>query len=146
MRSPPTPWTHWPFRVVVTTATALLVDQAVLAGQFLSGTFTALQTHRENATAAGIAVLAAAVAAIPIRWPGRGPLWPALACLGLFGLLALQIAVGFARLLTVHVPLGVSIIALAVLLTVWAWRPHARPDARPEERVEASARPQRAAR
>lgn len=146
MRSPGTPWTHWPFRVVVTTATVLLVDQSVLAGQFLSGTFTALQTHRENATAAGIAVLAAALAAIPIRWPGRGPLWPALACLGLFGLVALQIAVGFARLLTVHVPLGVSIIALAVLLTVWAWRPHIRPGAQPDGRAEASAYSRRVAR
>lgn len=145
MRSTPTPWTLWPFRVVVTTATVLLVDQPVFAGQFLSGTFTALQTHRDNATTAGLAVLAAALAAIPIRWPGRGPLWPALASLGLFGLVALQIAVGFARLLTVHVPLGVSIITLAVLLTVWAWRPHTRPDARQEQRIEASAQSQRAA-
>lgn len=105
-------------------ATVLLVDQPIYAGQFLSGTFSALHTHRENATAAGIAVLVAAVAAVPIRWPGRGPLWPLLASLGLFVLIGGQIAIGFLRLLTVHIPLGVAIIVLAVLLTVWAWRPH----------------------
>jgi uncharacterized membrane protein YozB (DUF420 family) len=47
-----------------------------------------------------------------------------VAGLGLIGLIAGQIALGFARLLTVHIPLGVAIIVLAVLLTVWAWRPH----------------------
>jgi hypothetical protein len=120
----PARWTRWPFRIAMTVAAVLLFNQAVFAGQFLSGTFGALQTHRENATAAGIAVLIAGVAAIPIRWPGGGPAWPSLACLGLFALIALQIAMGFARVLTVHIPLGVSIILLAVLLLIWAWRPH----------------------
>jgi hypothetical protein len=122
-----TGWVYWPFRVVVSAAGVLLFNQAVFAGQFLSGTFGALHTHRENATAAGIVVLAAALAAVPIRWPGRGPSWPVFACLGLFGLVALQMRLGFARVLTVHVPLGVTIIALAALLVIWAWRPHHRP-------------------
>jgi hypothetical protein len=124
MARPRTPWIYWPFRLAVTAATVLLVDQSIYAGQFLSGTFSALHTHRENATAAGITVLVAALAAVPIRWPGRGPLWPLPASLGLFGLIAGQIVLGFLRLLTIHIPLGVAIIVLAVLLTVWAWRPH----------------------
>jgi heme A synthase len=115
----------------MTVAGVLLFDQAVFAGQFLSGTFGALNTHRENAKIAGIAMLVAAVAAIPIRRLGGGPLWPALACVGLFGLIALQIALGFARTLTVHVPLGVTIILLAVLLVIWAWRPPRAGSARP---------------
>jgi cell wall-associated NlpC family hydrolase len=120
-------WVYWPFRVVVSAAGVLLFNQAVFAGQFLAGTFGALHTHRENATVAGIVVLAAALAAVPIRWPGRGPSWPVFACLGLFGLIALQIMLGFARALTLHVPLGVAIILLAVLLVIWAWRPHRVP-------------------
>lgn len=136
---PHTPWTYWPFRLTVTAATVLLIDQSIYAGQFLSGMFGALHTHRENATAAGIVVLVAAMAAVPIRWPGRGPLWPLLACLGLFALIGGQIALGFLRLLTIHIPLGVTIIALAVLLAIWAWRPHppapARPPVEPEEAV-----------
>jgi hypothetical protein len=117
-------WVYWPFRVMISAAGVLLFNQAVFAGQFLSGTFGAVHTHRENATVAGIVVLAAALAAVPIRWPGRGPSWPIFACLGLFGLIALQMMLGFARVLTVHVPLGVAIIVLAVLLVSWAWRPH----------------------
>ena len=118
MASLRTPWTYWPYRLVVTVATVLLVDQPIYAGQFLSGSFSALHTHRENATAAGIAVLVAAVAAVPIRWPGSGPLWPLLASLGLFVLIGGQIAIGFLRLLAIHIPLGVAIIVLAVLLRV----------------------------
>jgi hypothetical protein len=34
---------------------------------------------------------------------------------------------GFARVLTVRVPLGVAIIVLAVLLVIWAWRTHHLP-------------------
>ncbi|GAA3347854.1 hypothetical protein GCM10020358_64200 [Amorphoplanes nipponensis] len=117
---------HWPFRLSMSVAALMLLDQSVFAGQFLSGSFTALHTHRENATYAGIAVLVAAASAVLLRWPGppagRGPVWPLLACLALFGLIALQIVLGFARTLTVHVPLGVLIILMAVRLAVWAWR------------------------
>jgi hypothetical protein len=113
----------WPFRIVMTVAAVLLFDQAVFAGQFLAGTFGALHTHRDNATYSGVAVLAAAAAAVPIRWPGRGPVWPLPACLGLFGLIALQILIGFRRLLAVHVPLGVAILGLGAALAVWSWRP-----------------------
>jgi hypothetical protein len=120
-------WAHLPFRIVITAAAVLLFDQAVFAGQFLAGTFGSLHTHRENATVAGIVVLGAALAAVPVRWPGKGPIWPMFACLGLFGLIALQIALGFARILAVHVPLGVSIILLTTLLAVRAWRPYPPP-------------------
>jgi hypothetical protein len=118
-------WAYLPFRISVTIATLMLFDQAIFAGQFLSGTFGALQTHRDNATVAGLTVLFVAGCAVLIRRPGRGPIWPVFASLGLFALIALPIALGFARALPVHIPLGVSIIILAVLLTLWAWR--ARP-------------------
>ncbi|MGN8026694.1 hypothetical protein [Microbacterium sp. 22242] len=120
-------WTRWPFRLASTVAAVLLGDQAVFAGQFLAGSYPALLTHRENATYAGIAVLVALAAAVLIRWPGRGPWWPAAATLGLFGLIALQIVLGFARAVALHVPLGVGIIVLAVGLTLWSWRNPPRP-------------------
>jgi hypothetical protein len=123
----PPRWAYLPFQITITGAALMLFDQAVFAGQFLSGTFGSLHTHRENATFAGIAVLLAAACAVLVRRPGQGPIWPLFACLGLFGLIALQIVLGFARVLTVHIPLGVSIILLAVLLVIWAWR--ARPRA-----------------
>jgi hypothetical protein len=129
----PPQWSYLPFQIAITAAGVMLFDQAVFAGQFLAGTFGALHTHRENATFAGIAVLIAAACAVLVRWPGRGPLWPALACLGLFALIALQIVLGFTRLLALHIPLGVTIILLALLLVTWAWqaRPQS-PAAEPE--------------
>lgn len=115
-------WHYWPYRITLSVSAVLLFNQAVFAGQFLGGSYPSLATHRENATYAGIAVLVAGLAAIVIRWPGGGPWWPIAATFGLFGLIAAQIVFGFLRLLVIHIPLGVSIIVLAVLLLVWAWR------------------------
>jgi len=115
-------WTRWPLRITSSLAALLLFNQAVFAGQFLAGTFPALQNHRDNATYAGIAVLAAAVAAALIRWPGGGPIWPVPAFLALLGLITVQITLGFLRVLAVHIPLGVTIIVAALLLAAWSWR------------------------
>jgi hypothetical protein len=54
--------------------------------------------------------------------PGRGPWLPLVASLGIFGMIALQIVLGFGRALTVHVPLGVLTIFSAAALALWAWR------------------------
>jgi hypothetical protein len=119
---------RWPlvaFRACITLAALLTFNQAVFAGQFLAGTYGSLHTHRENATAAGLTVVASGVSAVLVHRPGRGPWWPAVACLGLFGLIGLQIVLGFGRVLALHVPLGVTIILLTVLLAIWAWRPRA---------------------
>jgi hypothetical protein len=121
-RGPVTHWSRWAFRITSTVAAIMLFDQAVFAGQFLSGGYDALHVHRENATFAGISVLVSAAAAVLVRWPGRGPWWPILGCVGIFGLVGLQIVLGFARAITVHVPLGVATILLATALAVWAWR------------------------
>ena len=122
IKARPPQWAYLPFQISISAAAVILFDQAVFAGQFLAGTFSSIHTHRENATLSGVAVVLAAVGAVLMRWPGQGPIWPLLACLGLFGLISLQIALGFARVLNLHVPLGVSIITLAVLLAIWAWR------------------------
>jgi hypothetical protein len=110
------------FRITSTVAAIMLFDQAVFAGQFLDGSYGSLDLHRENATFAGISVLISAVAAVLVRWPGRGPWWPILASVGIFGLIAVQIVLGFARVISLHVPLGVATILLAAALAVWAWR------------------------
>ena len=130
--APSRTWTRWPFRLAMTLAAMLVFDQPVFAGEFLAGSYPALQLHRENATYTGIAMLVAAGTAVLLRWPGHGPWWPMIACVGLFGMIAAQIILGFARLLTIHVPLGVLIIVLTIGLTTWAWRPR-RPATRPGE-------------
>jgi len=110
------------FRITSTVAAIMLFNQSVFAGQFLDGSYDSLLVHRENATWAGIAMLISAVAAVLVRWPGRGPWWPMAACIGIFGLVGLQIFLGFNRVISLHVPLGVSIILLASALAVWSWR------------------------
>lgn len=115
-------WPGWAFRLTSTVAAVMLFDQAVFAGQFLSGTYDSLLVHRENATYAGISVIAAAVSAALVIRPGRGPWLPLVACLGIFGLVALQIVLGFSRAIAVHVPLGVLTIFGAAALAAWAWR------------------------
>jgi hypothetical protein len=115
-------WAIWPLRIAAVAETVLIFNQAVYAGRFLAGDFAALHTHRTNATVTGIVLIAEWLAAVLLRWPGRGPLWPALVTAGMFGLVALQILLGFQRALAFHVPLGVALIASTVLLLVWSWR------------------------
>lgn len=115
-------WTRWLFRVASTVSAIMLFDQAVFAGQFLDGAFGSLHTHRENATLAGISVLVTLVAAVLRFRPGRGPAWPIAAAVLLFGLIAAQIALGFARVIWLHVPLGVGLIVGSALLSAWSWR------------------------
>ncbi|BCJ56177.1 hypothetical protein Asp14428_76520 [Actinoplanes sp. NBRC 14428] len=117
------PWAYWPLRVVALVETVLIFDQAVYAGRFLSGDFPALHVHRENATYTGIVLLVQLIAAVLLRWPGGGPLWPAFYTAGMFGLIALQIVLGFSRSLVIHVPLGVGLVVVTVLMLVWVWRP-----------------------
>ena len=115
-------WPAWVFRIVVTAQAVLAFNQAVFAGRFINGDYGAVATH---STGAGIveAVLMLEVVAAVLLWrPGRGPGWPILAALGLFLLVGVQIALGFTRALAVHVPLGVTIIVLDILMLVWAWR------------------------
>ncbi|MYQ47791.1 hypothetical protein GTW40_22535 [Streptomyces sp. SID4985] len=124
-RPPVRRWTLMLFRTVVTGEAVLAVGQAVLAGSFLSGHYAALDLHALNATATGLTAVAQAVAALLLWRPGGGPGWPLLASLALFGAEAGQIAMGYGRVLAVHVPLGVAIIACTVLMLVRAWRPTA---------------------
>lgn len=115
-------WAAWAFRVLITVAAVFLFNQAVLAGQFMSGTFEALEFHALGATISEVVVLVAAVAAGVARFRGRYPLWPAGVTALLFVAINVQEFVGEQRILTVHIPLGVSIIVVVSGLTVWAWR------------------------
>jgi hypothetical protein len=115
-------WPVWGFRLTTTVSAILLFDESIFAGQFLSGVYGALSDHRTVSTVAGIAAAAVFVSAILLRWPGRGPIWPALVCLINFGLIALQITAGYHRWLALHVPLGVLLIVFSIGLAVRAWR------------------------
>jgi hypothetical protein len=124
----PRAWTLWIFRVVVSVVGLLTFAQALFAGSFLSGHFDMLAVHRLNSTVTVAATALMIVAAVLLWRPGRGPLWPAIVSVVFFATLAVQTVLGYKRALSVHVPLGTTLIAVLLLLVVWAWRP-AKPTA-----------------
>lgn len=116
----------WVLRVVLTVHLGGVLVQPLLAGLFLGGDVDAIAVHRWVGLAVvlfGFAVVAVALGhAVAVR--GRWVLLPVTVVL----LLAetVQLGMGFARLLQVHVPLGVAITVTATVLTGWAWSPSAR--------------------
>lgn len=120
---PVRPWARWSFRVAVTVEAALAFGQPVWAGGFLAGNYDLLAVHRDFGRYTGAAAIVALVVAILLWRPGRGPGWPAAVCAALLGAVVAQIALGFTRVLAIHIPLGVTIIAATAFLLVWAWCP-----------------------
>jgi hypothetical protein len=117
------PWTHWLLRAAVTLEAVLAIAQPIFIGAFLQGNYDALAWHQANATIVGFVSFAMAVAAI-LHWrPGGGPVWVVWACVVLAVAVVVQIAVGYARSLAVHIPLGVLVVVASALLLVWSWRP-----------------------
>ncbi len=116
----------WVLRTVVTAQLLLIALQPVLAGWYLSGDFDALGLHGTNAgfvVLAGLIVLGCAL----VYWlAGGGRGWVPAAAAGLLIAEVLQYGFGYARLLWLHVPLGVAVVIGAVLLTVWVWGSGAR--------------------
>jgi len=115
-------WAVRGYRVLITMAAVVLFNQSLQAGEFMSGRYEFLEFHRLGATVAEFVVLFATIAAGVARYRGRYPLWPAGVTGLLFVAIQLQEWAGEERVLSVHVPLGVSIIVTAIGLTVWAWR------------------------
>jgi hypothetical protein len=96
----------------------------VLAGLFLTGDVDAITVHGALGSGLG-AVAIVLVAATLLYVVRRGALWVLPAAVVLFLAVGLQIGMGYARVLQIHVPLGVAIVTAAVVLTVWAWTPAA---------------------
>ncbi len=116
----------WVLRLALAVHALAAVAQPVLAGRYLSGDFDALAAHGINAGFVFLAAMAAFVAAVLYWLVGRGAGWPALVIAALIVAEIAQVAAGAQRVLAVHIPLGVGIVAAAVALGVWSFRPVAR--------------------
>ena|SRR5689334_24718190 len=114
---------RWLLRAVVTLHLVDVFAQPVLAGRFMSGDYDMLAAHRINATSVAAVGFAQLLVALLVWRPGRGPGWPALVSLGLSLAEPLQIYLGFHRVIGVHVPLAVVIVATSAVLAVQVWRP-----------------------
>ncbi|MEV0385178.1 hypothetical protein [Nonomuraea sp. NPDC050643] len=108
------------FKAVAALNTLSVLAQAVTAGQLMSGGGGSL--HGVGATAVHVLGLAQLVVAVLLWRPGRGAGWPALVSLAVLLLGFVQSAMGGSGVVTVHVPLGMTLFGLSVWLLVWSWR------------------------
>lgn len=108
-------------RTTTTSLAVLTLAQATFAGSFLGGRYEMLTVHRTNALVIAAVALGQAVLGVLIRGSGYGPNWliwvPALVAAAVVG----QTGLGFARVLGVHVTLGVLIVSGVLAVARWSW-------------------------
>ncbi len=103
-----------------------VLAQPLLAGVFLTGDVDAIAVHRWVGLAVALSGLVVVAVALGYAVAVRGRWWLPPVTVVLFLAEMLQLGMGFARLLQVHVPLGIAITVTATLLTGWAWSSSAR--------------------
>ena len=116
---------------MVTLFLLAVLAQPVLAGLYLSGEFDALAVHGAIAGVVILLAMALIGAALLFCTAGRGRFWPLPVAVATFLAAGLQTGFGYARQLGLHVPLGVVIVTVAVLLAAAVWRPAMRRPRRP---------------
>jgi hypothetical protein len=110
------------FRASTTGLAVLGLAQASIAGSFLNGHYDMLQVHLTAAVImVGVAVVQAVVGVLLAR-AGQAPGWVVRASVGLPVALAGQGVLGMYRVIGLHVPLGVLVVASSLALAVWSWR------------------------
>ncbi|MEZ0092939.1 hypothetical protein [Streptacidiphilus sp. EB129] len=138
--SPVRRWAHLVFRAAAGVAALLAVTQPFLAGGFLQGDYSLLAAHQMAAMILATAVLVSLLATVLMWRPGRGPGRPAVLNLVALLCVGLQISLGFARVLIIHIPLGILVLALVGRIAALAWQSPLRPAPAPEPAaVEADA-------
>lgn len=111
-------------RVVAVAHAAAACLQPVFAGSYLSGHSSAMRMH--SPIGHGLALIALAQLLVAtIYWRSGGRRWPVLLTLAVVLAEGLQIAMGFARQLAVHIPLGVGIVMTTLVFAAWTFRPAA---------------------
>lgn len=136
LANPPSPPVHptrerrpraslWLLRVVVLIHLLLVVSQPISMGQYMSGVFGALDMHSIIGSTLVLATMLLGVAALVYVLCG-GRVWVLPGMVALFLAEGFQIGMGHSRNLSLHVPLGVLIVTLAILLFIWVWMPSAK--------------------
>ena len=113
-------------RMVLVLHALLVVLQPIAAGIYLSGEVDAMNLHSPIGSTLWMITMLQFVVAVLYWRPGGGRLWPTIATAVLFLAEFAQMILGQSRILLVHVPLGVSIVAGVLLFTVWSFLPAAR--------------------
>jgi uncharacterized membrane protein (UPF0182 family) len=116
-------FTLWTLRLLLTGHLLAVLAQPVLAGRFLTGDVDAIKTHGLVGSLLALVAMSLIVGALLYVVGGRGQLWVLPVTVLLFLAEGFQIGMGYSRQLHLHVPLGVAIVVIAVLLAAWVWTP-----------------------
>lgn len=112
-------------RVVAVTHAVAVCLQPVLAGVYLNGSGAAMRLHEPIGLGLAFLSLGQLLVAT-IYWYSGGRGSAVLVTLLLLLAEGFQIAMGYTRQLTLHIPLGITIVAIACAFAVWTCRPAAR--------------------
>ncbi|WP_020576949.1 hypothetical protein [Actinopolymorpha alba] len=119
-------WAVWSLRGPALLVTLLILAQPVFAGLFVTGDVGMLDLHSATASFLVALLFFQVVAAILVWRPGRGPAWPIAASAAAFVLAELQAGLGYARVVALHIPLGVLLFGLSVAFLITLWSPRLR--------------------
>ncbi|MEU4625002.1 hypothetical protein AB0G04_34145 [Actinoplanes sp. NPDC023801] len=114
---------RWPISLVRLFAAITLLQvllQAAFAGGFISGRIGYLNAHSVNGSVLVMTVMLLGGSTVLLFRPARGPWWPILISALLWWLCAIQVGLGFARVVGVHIALGAAITALSTGLLWWS--------------------------
>lgn len=127
--APPRRGARWPLGLLRVLSVVVLVQvltQAALAGGFVTGDVSLLGWHSANGILLFLTSGLLVVAAVLLVRPGRGPWWPIVLTVAIWWLVVLQVGFGFARLVGLHIPLGVALTGLLGGFTWWTFSQRAR--------------------
>lgn len=123
----------WVLRIVALAHTATIGLQPVFAGIYLAGDLDAITVHELNSHLVTTLAWVQIFAAVAYVWRGHGAVWPLLVSIGLGILEEGQKVLGYLRLTEFHLPFGITLITVQVVLTVWLCGPAARQARLPRE-------------
>lgn len=112
--------TRWLLTAALTLHGLVALAQPVLIGGYLDGHFDLVQVHGINGSLLMLTAFVAAVAAVAY-WVAGGRGWPTVVLAGLWFAEFVQLVLGYTRVLSVHVVLGVLIVGSALALAAWGW-------------------------
>lgn len=108
-----------PVRIVAVLLAAVMLLQPVWAGLFITGQVSYLGAHGTGAFVALVLVATQFAAAVLLWRPGHGSGVPVLFSAIELVVLVTQVALGGARALAVHIPLGVALFGTTLLFACW---------------------------
>ena len=110
----------WLTRLVMLPQAIAFVLQPISIGSFLQGTWAALDVHLATGGILVLVTWMTGVCGLALGVVGRH-WWLVAASVALGFLTMAQVALGSTRLLVLHVPLGVTLVAMALWLAIWPW-------------------------